>query len=131
MIVGVYHNTVTGSYSLRDYYNDDNVYIKNNIFVGSTYALYDYRSDAILDYNLYHSTGSWIRVCIRRFFLLSISASSIASTGYYDECKFIGRRSTAGPTDLHVFGPLANDERQIAMLTASTVIHVLCQVLQR
>ncbi len=58
--VNVFHNTARGSYGLRDYYNDESVNMRNNIFEGSLYAFYAYNSDAFGDYNLYYSTGTYL-----------------------------------------------------------------------
>ena len=59
--VGVYHNTARGGYAgVRDYYNGTSVNFRNNIFVGGTYALYNHNTNAFGDYNLYHSTGTYL-----------------------------------------------------------------------
>ena len=109
--VGVYHNTATGAYPIRDYYNEDNVDIRNNIFQGSTYAYYGYRSDAMVDYNLYHATGSGFGyVYDGSSFSYPDSLGALQALDTLNNMNSVeGDPIFAGPSDLHVFGPLAND----------------------
>ena len=108
--VGVYHNTATGAYGVRDYYNEDNVDIRNNIFQGSTYALYDYNSDATQDYNLYHATGSGFAYVYNGSFSYPDSLGALQALDTLNNMNSVeGDPIFAGANDLHVFGPLAND----------------------
>jgi len=108
--VGVYHNTAVGSYGLRDYYNDDNVDFRNNIFEGSTYALYDYNSDATQDYNLYYGSGSGFAYVYNGSFSYPDSLGALQALDTLNNMNSVeGDPIFAGPSDLHVFGPLAND----------------------
>ena len=109
--LGVYHNTATANYPIRDYINEEYVDIRNNIFQGGTYAYYGYRSDASVDYNLYHATGSgFAYVYDGSVFsypdsLAALQALDTLNNNYSLE----GDPIFAGANDLHVFGPLAND----------------------
>ena len=112
--VNVFHNTAVGGYAgVRDYYNASNVDFRNNIFVGGTYALYDYNSDAFGDYNLYYSTGTYLgyHYVSSPYALTYIDSigelQSLDSTMHMSSVE--GDPIFAGPGDLHVFGPLAND----------------------
>jgi len=109
--VGVYHNTATGAYPIRDYYNEDNVDIRNNIFQGSTYAYYGYRSDASVDHNLYHATGSGFGyVYDGSTFSYPDSLAALQALDSLNNMNSVeGDPIFAGANDLHVFGPLAND----------------------
>ena len=109
--LGVYHNTATGDYPIRDYYNEDNVDIRNNIFQGSTYAYYGYRSDASVDYNLYHATGTGFGyVYDGSTFSYPDSLGALQALDTLNNVNSVeGDPIFAGPNDLHVFGPLAND----------------------
>ena len=109
--VGVYHNTATGAYPIRDYYNQDNVDIRNNIFQGSAYAYYGYRSDASVDYNLYHATGSGFGyVYDGSSFSYPDSLAALQALDSLNNMNSVeGDPIFAGANDLHVFGPLAND----------------------
>ena len=112
--VGVYHNTARGGYAgVRDYYNGTSVNFRNNIFVGGTYALYNYNTNAFGDYNLYHSTGTYLGYSyVSSPYALTYIDSlgelqSLDSTMHMSSVE--GDPIFAGATDLHVFGPLAND----------------------
>ncbi|MDC0615653.1 right-handed parallel beta-helix repeat-containing protein, partial [Schleiferiaceae bacterium] len=111
--VNVFHNTARGSYGLRDYYNDANVNMRNNIFEGSLYAFYAYNSDAFGDYNLYHSTGTYLGY---HYVSSPYALTYVDSVGELQSLDTTMHMSSvegdpifAGPGDLHVFGPLAND----------------------
>ena len=92
---------------------DSNVDFRNNIFVGGTYALYDYNSDAFGDYNLYYSTGTYLgyHYVSSPYTLTYIDSigelQSLDSTMHMSSVE--GDPIFAGPGDLHVFGPLATD----------------------
>jgi parallel beta-helix repeat protein len=111
--VGVYHNTATGAYGVRDYYNAENVDFRNNIFQGSTYAMYAYNSNAFGDYNLYHSTGTYLgyHYVSSPYALTYIDSigelQSLDTTMHMNSVE--GDPIFAGANDLHVYGPLAND----------------------
>ena len=108
--VGVYHNTAVGAYGLRDYYNEDNVDFRNNIIEGSTYALYDYNSDATQDYNLYYGSGSGFAYVYDGTFSYPDSLGALQALDSLNNMNSVeGDPIFAGPSDLHVFGPLAND----------------------
>jgi hypothetical protein len=111
--VNVFHNTARGSYGLRDYYNDANVNMRNNIFEGSLYAFYAYNSDAFGDYNLYYSTGTYLGY---HYVSSPYALTYVDSVGELQSLDTTMHMSSiegdpifAGPGDLHVFGPLAND----------------------
>ena len=112
--IAVYHNTARGNYAgVRDYYNQDGVKFVNNIFVGGTYALYNYNTEAFGDYNLYHSTGTYLGYSyVSSPYALTYIDSlgqlqALDSTMHMNSVE--GDPIFAGATDLHVFGPLAND----------------------
>ena len=112
--VGVYHNTAVGGYAgVRDYYNAANVNFRNNIFTGGTYALYNYNTSAFGDYNLYYSTGtslgySYVSSPYAVTYIDSIGQlQSMDSTMHMNSVE--GDPIFATATDLHVYGPLAND----------------------
>jgi len=111
--LGVYHNTCVGSYyGLYDYYNGNGTDIRNNIFVGGTYALYSYNSSATLDYNLYHSLGTNLAYIYMTGSATSYptdSASLAAVDTTMNQNSWVGDPIFAGANDLHVYGPLAND----------------------
>jgi len=111
--VNVFHNTARGSYGLRDYYNDESVNMRNNIFEGSLYAFYAYNSDAFGDYNLYYSTGTYLGY---HYVSSPYALTYVDSVGELQSLDTTMHMSSiegdpifAGPGDLHVFGPLAND----------------------
>ena len=111
--VNVFHNTARGSYGLRDYYNGSSVNMRNNIFEGSLYAFYAYNSDAFGDYNLYHSTGTYLGY---HYVSSPYALTYVDSVGELQSLDTTMHMSSiegdpifAGPGDLHVFGPLAND----------------------
>jgi parallel beta-helix repeat protein len=112
--IGVYHNTARGNYAgVRDYYNQDRVKFVNNIFVGGTYALYNYNTEAFGDYNLYHSTGTYLGY---HYVSSPYAFNYIDSIGELQSLDSTMHMSSlagdpifAGANDLHVFGPLAND----------------------
>ncbi len=112
--VGVYHNTAVGGYAgVRDYYNAANVNFRNNIFTGGTYALYNYNTSAFGDYNLYYSTGtslgySYVSSPYAVTYIDSLGQlQSMDSTMHMNSVE--GDPIFATATDLHVYGPLAND----------------------
>ncbi|MDC3237807.1 choice-of-anchor J domain-containing protein [Schleiferiaceae bacterium] len=112
--VGVYHNTAAGGYAgVRDYYNAANVNFRNNIFTGGTYALYNYNTSAFGDYNLYYSTGtslgySYVSSPYAVTYIDSLGQlQSLDSTMHMNSVE--GDPIFATATDLHVYGPLAND----------------------
>ena len=112
--VGVYHNTAVGGYAgVRDYYNAANVNFRNNIFTGGTYALYNYNTSAFGDYNLYYSTGTYLGYHYVSSpyafnYIDSIGElQSMDSTMHMNSVE--GDPIFATATDLHVYGPLAND----------------------
>ena len=112
--VGVYHNTAVGGYAgVRDNYNAANVNFRNNIFTGGTYALYNYNTSAFGDYNLYYSTGtslgySYVSSPYAVTYIDSIGQlQSMDSTMHMNSVE--GDPIFATATDLHVYGPLAND----------------------
>ncbi|MDA9192492.1 right-handed parallel beta-helix repeat-containing protein, partial [Schleiferiaceae bacterium] len=112
--VGVYHNTAVGGYAgVRDYYNAANVNFRNNIFAGGTYALYNYNTSAFGDYNLYYSTGtslgySYVSSPYAVTYIDSLGQlQSMDSTMHMNSVE--GDPIFATATDLHVYGPLAND----------------------
>jgi parallel beta-helix repeat protein len=112
--VGVYHNTAVGGYAgVRDYYNAANVNFRNNIFTGGTYALYNYNTNAFGDYNLYYSTGTYLGYHYVSSpyafnYIDSIGElQSMDSTMHMNSVE--GDPIFATATDLHVYGPLAND----------------------
>ena len=112
--IAVYHNTARGNYAgVRDYYNQDGVKFVNNIFVGGTYALYNYNTEAFGDYNLYHSTGTYLGYSyVSSPYALTYIDSlgqlqALDSTMHMSSVE--GDPIFAGASDLHVFGPLAND----------------------
>jgi parallel beta-helix repeat protein len=112
--VGVYHNTAVGGYAgVRDYYNAANVNFRNNIFAGGTYALYNYNTSAFGDYNLYYSTGtslgySYVSSPYAVTYIDSLGQlQSLDSTMHMNSVE--GDPIFATATDLHVYGPLAND----------------------
>src|SRR6056300_1265612 len=112
--VGVYHNTAVGGYAgVRDYYNASNVNFRNNIFTGGTYALYNYNTSAFGDYNLYYSTGtslgySYVSSPYAVTYIDSLGQlQSLDSTMHMNSVE--GDPIFATATDLHVYGPLAND----------------------
>ncbi|MDC0118997.1 right-handed parallel beta-helix repeat-containing protein, partial [Schleiferiaceae bacterium] len=111
--VNVFHNTARGSYGLRDYYNGSSVNMRNNIFEGSLYAFYAYNSDAFGDYNLYQSTGTYLgyHYVSSPYALTYVDSigelQSLDTTMHMSSIE--GDPIFAGPGDLHVFGPLAND----------------------
>ena len=112
--VGVYHNTAVGGYAgVRDYYNAANVNYRNNIFTGGTYALYNYNTSAFGDYNLYYSTGtslgySYVSSPYAVTYIDSLGQlQSMDSTMHMNSVE--GDPIFATATDLHVYGPLAND----------------------
>jgi parallel beta-helix repeat protein len=111
--VNVFHNTARGSYGLRDYYNGSSVNMRNNIFEGSLYAFYAYNSDAFGDYNLYYSTGTYLGY---HYVSSPYALTYVDSVGELQSLDTTMHMSSiegdpifAGPGDLHVFGPLAND----------------------
>ncbi len=107
----VYHNTAVGSYAgLYDYYNGATVDIRNNIFQGGTYALYDYNSSAVQDYNLYYSTGTSLAYIYNGSFSYPTDlATLIAADTTNNLSSVVGDPIFASASDLHVYGPLAND----------------------
>src|SRR6056300_281159 len=112
--VGVYHNTAVGGYAgVRDYYNASNVNFRNNIFTGGTYALYNYNTSAFGDYYLYYSTGTYLGYHYVSSpyafnYIDSIGElQSMDSTMHMNSVE--GDPIFATATDLHVYGPLAND----------------------
>jgi parallel beta-helix repeat protein len=112
--VGIYHNTAVGGYAgVRDYYNAANVNFRNNIFAGGTYALYNYNTSAFGDYNLYYSTGtslgySYVSSPYAVTYIDSLGQlQSMDSTMHMNSVE--GDPIFATATDLHVYGPLAND----------------------
>ncbi|MAD31664.1 MAG: hypothetical protein CL854_05530, partial [Cryomorphaceae bacterium] len=112
--VGIYHNTAVGGYAgVRDYYNAANVNFRNNIFTGGTYALYNYNTSAFGDYNLYYSTGtslgySYVSSPYAVTYIDSLGQlQSMDSTMHMNSVE--GDPIFATATDLHVYGPLAND----------------------
>src|SRR6056300_1470531 len=104
--VQLYHNTMTGIYGLYNYYASYTD-ARNNIIVGSTYAIYERLGTGNnFDYNLYYSTGTY----------MGYSTTAIDSLGEWQSLdtnmnvnSLEGDPIFAGPGDLHVFGPLAND----------------------
>jgi len=112
--VGVYHNTAVGGYAgVRDYYNASNVNYRNNIFTGGTYALYNYNTSAFGDYNLYYSSGTYLGYSyVSSPYALTYIDSvgelqSMDTTMHMNSVE--GDPIFATATDLHVYGPLAND----------------------
>ena len=112
--VGVYHNTAVGGYAgVRDYYNSSNVNYRNNIFTGGTYALYNYNTSAFGDYNLYYSSGTYLgyHYVSSPYALTYIDSvgqlQSMDTTMHMNSVE--GDPIFATATDLHVYGPLAND----------------------
>ena len=112
--VGVYHNTAVGGYAgVRDYYNASNVNFRNNIFTGGTYALYNYNTSAFGDYNLYYSSGTYLgyHYVSSPYALTYIDSvgelQSMDTTMHMNSVE--GDPIFASPTDLHIYGPLAND----------------------
>ena len=112
--VGVYHNTAVGGYAgVRDYYNASNVNFRNNIFTGGTYALYNYNTSAFGDYNLYYSSGTYLgyHYVSSPYALTYIDSvgqlQSMDTTMHMNSVE--GDPIFATATDLHVYGPLAND----------------------
>jgi parallel beta-helix repeat protein len=111
--VNVFHNTARASYGLRDYYNGSSVNMRNNIFEGSLYAFYEYNSDAFGDYNLYYSTGTYLGY---HYVSSPYALTYVDSVGELQSLDTTMHMSSiegdpifAGPSDLHVFGPLANN----------------------
>src|SRR6056300_1140704 len=104
--VQLYHNTMTGIYGLYNYYASYTD-ARNNIIVGSTYAIYERLGTGNnFDYNLYYSTGTY----------MGYTTTAIDSLGEWQSLdtnmnvnSLEGDPIFAGPGDLHVFGPLAND----------------------
>ena len=112
--VGVYHNTSVGGYAgVRDYYNDASVNFRNNIFTGGTYALYNYNTSAFADYNLYYSTGTYLGYSYVSSPYAVTTIDSIGELQSMDSTMHMnsveGDPIFATATDLHVYGPLAND----------------------
>ena len=109
--LGVYHNTGVGTYyGLYDYYNGSGTDIRNNIFTSGSYALYSYLSSASIDYNLFYSTGAtlaYINDGTANYPTDSTSLANVDTTKHQN--TLVGDPIFAGPNDLHVFGPLAND----------------------
>src|SRR5210317_771511 len=112
--VGVYHNTAVGGYAgVRDYYNASNVNFRNNIFTGGTYALYNYNTSAFGDYNLYYSSGTYLcyHYVSSPYALTYIDSvgelQSMDTTMHMNSVE--GDPIFASATDLHIYGPLAND----------------------
>ena len=112
--VGVYHNTAVGGYAgVRDYYNASNVNYRNNIFTGGTYALYNYNTSAFGDYNLYYSSGTYLgyHYVSSPYALTYIDSvgelQSMDTTMHMNSVE--GDPIFASATDLHIYGPLAND----------------------
>ena len=108
----IYHNTAVGSYyGIYDYYNANTVDIRNNIFQGGNYALYSYYSTATKDYNLYYSMGTYLGyIYDGSTYYPTDSASLVAVDTTMNVNSRVGDPIFAGPGDLHVFGPLANDK---------------------
>ena len=108
----IYHNTAVGSYyGIYDYYNANTVDIRNNIFQGGNYALYSYYSTATKDYNLYYSMGTYLGYIYNGSANYPTdSASLVAVDTTMNVNSRVGDPIFAGPGDLHVFGPLANDK---------------------
>ena len=109
----IYHNTAVGSYyGIYDYYNANTVDIRNNIFQGGNYALYSYYSTATKDYNLYYSMGTYLGYIYdgSTTYYPTDSASLVAVDTTMNVNSRVGDPIFAGPSDLHVFGPLANDK---------------------
>lgn len=109
--LGVYHNSALGTYyGLYDYYNNDGVEYVNNIFVGGTYALYSYYSTAYSDYNIFNSNGTNLAYVYNGSANYATdSASLVAIDTTQNLHSRVGDPIFASTTDLHVFGPLAND----------------------
>ena len=109
--LGVYHNTCVGSYyGVYDYFNGSGTDIKNNIFQGGTYALYSYNSSASLDYNLYYSLGTNLAYIYNGSFIYPTDSTSLAAVdSTKNQNSWVGDPIFASATDLHVYGPLAND----------------------
>jgi parallel beta-helix repeat protein len=109
--LGVYHNTAVGSYyGLYDYYNGSTVEFVNNIFQGGTYALYSYYSTAFHDYNVYYSKGTNLGYIYNGSANYPTdSASLVAVDTTQNTHSWVGDPIFASASDLHVYGPLAND----------------------
>ena len=96
---------------MRDYYNASNVDFRNNIFVSSTLCtFYDYNSSATSDYNLYYASGSGFAYIYNGSFNYPNSLGQLQALDTLNHANSLeGDPVFAGPEDLHVFGPLAND----------------------
>ena len=110
--VGIYHNTFTGLYGLRDYNGSAKMDVRNNIFQGRTYAIYNYNALGNYDNNLYYSTNA--NGMVANIYNGTYSyPTDLASLQAVDVTKnlnsLVGDPVFASATDLHVFGPLAND----------------------
>jgi hypothetical protein len=104
--INIYHNTSTGSYGIYSYYSS-NSDVRNNIFVGTTYAVYErLGTDNHFDYNVYYSTGTY----------MGYTTTTIDSLGEWQSLDSTMNMSSVeddpvflGPGDLHVVGLAASD----------------------
>jgi len=109
--LGVYHNTGVGSYyGLYDYSNGSGTDFRNNIFQGGTYALYSYNSTSSMDYNVYYSLGTNLAYIYNGSANYPTDSTSLAGVdSTKNQNSWVGDPIFASVSDLHVYGPLAND----------------------
>jgi hypothetical protein len=104
----MYHNTIVANNGGVDISSTSSSDIRNNIFVGGTVAAYlANNTGSTFDYNLYHSLGTDL---VSYNYSYKTDLAALQATDTTNNVNSVeGDPIFASSSDLHVYGPLANN----------------------